>query len=159
MTRPQPMISPQRRHPRFLWGAAGVMLLAGSVAEMTLHGGAAIWAGLLGLIGPDLAFLAGIGQPNEPGLLSARAVPAYNPVHRLWLPVIMLAAVIADGQSGGQAAPYVAASLGWLAHIALDRALGFRLRAADGSIRPWNTVHGAKADENTENLGGRQGAS
>jgi hypothetical protein len=136
MTRPQPMTSPQRRHPRFLWGAAGVMLLAGSVAEMALHGGAAIWAGLLGLIGPDLAFLAGIGEPNEPGLLPARAVPAYNLVHRLWLPVIMLAAVIADGQSGQQAAPYVAASLGWLAHIALDRALGFRLRAADGSIRP-----------------------
>jgi len=112
------------------------MLLAGSVAEMAFHGGAAIWAGLLGLIGSDLAFLVGIGQQNEPGLLPTRAAPAYNLVHRLSLPVIMLAAVIVNGQFGGQVAPYVAASLGWLAHIALDRALGFRLRAADGSIRP-----------------------
>jgi Domain of unknown function (DUF4260) len=129
------MTRPQRRHPRFLWGIAGVLLLAGSVDEMAFHGGAAIWAGLLGVIGPDLAFLVGIGQPN-PGLLPARAVPVYNLVHRMWLPVIMLAAISLDGQPSRQAAPSVAASLGWLAHIALDRALGYRLRAADGSIRP-----------------------
>ena len=135
MTSPQPMTSPLPRYLRPLYGIAGVMLLAGSAAEMALHGGATIWAGLLGVIGPDLAFLAGIGQPNEPGLLPTRAVPVYNLVHRLWLPVIMLVAVSFDGRSPGQAAPYVAASLGWLAHISVDRALAFRLRAADGSIR------------------------
>jgi len=148
VTSPQPRASPQTpaspqlpassrpRHRRLLAGIAGLLLLAGCIAEVARHGGITIWAGLLGLIGPDLAFLAGIGQPHEPGLLPPRAVPAYNLVHRLWLPVILLAVVSLDGQSTGQAAPYVAAALGWLAHIALDRALGFRLRAADGSIRP-----------------------
>jgi hypothetical protein len=152
------MRNPTPRYPRLLWGIAGVILLAGSVAEMGLHGRTAIWAGLLGLIGPDLAFLAGIGQPNEPGMLSPRAVPVYNLFHRLWLPVILLAAVIVDGQSSGQAA-YVAASLGWLAHIALDRALGFRLRTADGSIRSRSSAHDAEADANTDNPGRRQGAT
>jgi hypothetical protein len=131
------MTLPQQRS---LWGTAAVSLLAATIVEMVSHGGAAIWAGLAGLIGPDLAFLIGVGQPNQPGLLPARAVPAYNLLHRVWLPVIMLAAAIAADPSHGHAAPYVTASLGWLAHIALDRALGFRLRAADGSIRPANSA-------------------
>jgi hypothetical protein len=57
---------------------AGLLLLAGTIAEIAVHCGATIWSGLLGLIGPDLAFAA---------------------------------------------------------HIALGRARGFNLRAADGSIR------------------------
>jgi hypothetical protein len=32
-------------------------------------------------------------------------------------------------------APVFAALLGWLAHIALDRAAGYGLRSADGSLR------------------------
>jgi Domain of unknown function (DUF4260) len=125
------------RHPapRALLGAAGLPLLAGSIAEMAGHGGAAIWSGLLGLAGPDLAFAAGARQPHERGRLPRRAIPVYNVLHRPWLPLIMLAAVSVDGQAYVQASPYVAAALGWLAHIALDRALGFNLRAADGSIR------------------------
>jgi hypothetical protein len=125
------------RHPalRALLGTAGLLLLAGSIAEMAGHGGAAIWSGLLGLAGPDLAFAASAGQPHERGRLPRRAVPVYNVLHRPWLPLLMLAAVSADGQASVQASPYVAAALGWLAHIALDRALGFNLRAADGSIR------------------------
>jgi hypothetical protein len=125
----------RHRMPRALLGAAGLLLLAGSIAEMAGHGGAAIWSGLLGLAGPDLAFAAGAGQPHERGRLPRRAVPVYNVLHRPWLSLIMLAAVSFDGQDSAQAAPYAAAALGWLAHIALDRALGFNLRAADGSIR------------------------
>jgi hypothetical protein len=53
--------------PWHLPGLAG-LLLAGAVAEMIVHGGAAIWAGLLGLIGPDLAFAVGTGQQHEQGL-------------------------------------------------------------------------------------------
>jgi hypothetical protein len=128
--------SPGRRPMlRALLGAAGLVLLAGSIAEMAGHGGAAIWFGLVGLVGPDLAFAAGAGQPHQHGRLPRRAVPVYNVLHRPWLPLIMLAVVSANGQDSAQASPYVAAALGWLAHIALDRALGFNLRAADGSIR------------------------
>jgi hypothetical protein len=125
---PRPVLRP-------LPGLAGLLLLAGTIAEIAVHGGATIWSGLLGLIGPDLAFAAGAGQPHGHGVLPRRAVPVYNFLHRPWLPLIMLAVVSFDGQTSPQAAPYVAAALGWLAHIALDRALGFNLRAADGSIR------------------------
>lgn len=48
----------------------------------------------------------------------------------------MLAVVSFDGQTSAQAALYVAAALGWLAHIALDRRLGFNLRADQTSWRP-----------------------
>ena len=61
--------------------------------------------GWLGLIGPDLAFAAGAGQPHGRGLLPRRAVPAYNFLHRPWPRLIMLAVVSFDGQTGPQAAP------------------------------------------------------
>lgn len=127
--------SGRRAGLRAVLGAAGLALLGGTIAEMAVHGGAVIWSGLLGLTGPDLAFAVGAGQSHEHGRLARRAVPFYNVLHRPWLPLIMLAAVSFDGQASEQAAPYIAAALGWLAHIALDRALGFGLRAADGSIR------------------------
>ena len=127
-TRLRPLMRP-------LAGVAGALLLAGAIFEMARHGSAAVWPGLLGLTGPDLAFAAGLGQPREHGLLPRRAVPVYNLLHRPWLPLIMLAVVSLDLQTTAQAAPYVTAALGWLAHITLDRAIGFGLRAADGSIR------------------------
>jgi len=95
---PRPVLRP-------LLGLAGLLLLAGTIAEIAVHGGATIWSGLLGLIGPDLAFAAGAGQPHGHGLLPRRAVPAYNFLHRPWLPLIMLAVVSFDGQTGPQAAP------------------------------------------------------
>ena len=120
---------------RSLLGLAGLLLLAGAVTEMVVHGSTAIWPALLGLIGPDLAFLAGIGQPHGPGLLPRRTVLSYNLLHRLWLPLVMVAVASFDGPASRQAAPYLAAAPGWLGHIALDRALWFNLRAGDGSIR------------------------
>jgi hypothetical protein len=67
------------------------VLLAGGIAfEVYNHGGWTWLAWPLGLIGPDLAFLVGIGAPNEPGRLARRVVPAYNLVHRPWLPLIPL---------------------------------------------------------------------
>jgi hypothetical protein len=115
--------------------AATVLLVAAMVYEMVAHGGFTYLTGPVGLIGPDLAFLAGIGQQAGHGLLPRRAVGVYNLVHRPWLPLILVLVVSLDGQTNAQAAPYFVAGLGWLAHITMDRAAGFRLRAKDGSIR------------------------
>jgi hypothetical protein len=116
-------------------GIVGLLLLAAAVVEIVLHGGAAMWTALLGLVGPDFAFFVGIGRQHEPGQLPRVAVPVYNLLHWPWLPLIMLAVVTVDDQTNAQAAPYLVGGLAWLAHIALDRALGFNLRARDGSIR------------------------
>jgi hypothetical protein len=120
---------------RPLMATAAVLLTAAMVFEMVRHGDATLWTGPLALIGPDLAFLAGIGQRAEQGRLPVRAVWVYNLLHRPWLPLIMLLVVSVDSQSNAQAAPYFVAGLAWLLHITLDRALGFNLRAEDGSIR------------------------
>jgi hypothetical protein len=120
---------------RPVMATAGVLLAAAMVFEMVRHGDATLWTGPLALIGPDLAFFAGIGQRAEHGRLPTRAVWVYNLLHRPWLPLIMLAVVSVDGQSTAQAAPYFVAGLAWLLHVTLDRALGYNLRAKDGSVR------------------------
>lgn len=120
---------------RPVMATASVLLVAAMVFEMVRHGDATLWSGPLALIGPDLAFFAGIGQSAEHGRLPTRAVWVYNLLHRPWLPLIMLLVVSVDGQSNAQAAPYFVAGLAWLLHITLDRALGYNLRAKDGSVR------------------------
>jgi hypothetical protein len=120
---------------RQLSAVVGVLLIAAMVFEMVRHGGATLWTAPLGLLGPDLAFLVGIGQETEHGRLPTKAVAVYNLVHRPWLPLVLVVVVSVDGQSTAQAAPYFVAGLAWLVHIALDRALGFGLRAEDGSVR------------------------
>jgi hypothetical protein len=129
------MTTMRQQSVRPLMATAGVLLTAAMVFEMVRHADATLWTGPLALIGPDLAFLAGIGQPAEQGRLPTRAVWVYNLLHRPWLPLIMLLVVSVDGQSNTQAAPYFVAGLAWLVHITLDRALGFDLRAEDGSVR------------------------
>lgn len=120
---------------RVALAATTVLLVAAMVYEMVAHGGFTYLTGPVGLIGPDLAFLAGIGQQAGHGLLPRRAVGVYNLVHRPWLPLVLVLVVSLDGQTNAQAAPYFVAGLGWLAHITMDRAAGFRLRDRDGSIR------------------------
>ncbi len=106
-------------------------LAAGSAAALA---GALITAGpasvvlWLGLLGPDLALLAGAGRSfASEGRLAPRAVPAYNALHALPGPVALVAAgaVLRD--------PVVAGGgLAWLAHCLGDRAMGFGLRTAEG---------------------------
>jgi uncharacterized protein DUF4260 len=62
------------------------------------------------------------------GQLAPRAVPFYNTAHRVWGPLVLLAA--------GAVWPDSAALLaGGLAHIGLDRGLGFGLRTPAGFQR------------------------
>ena len=60
-----------------------------------------------------------------------RAVPAYNALHCFWGPLALLivAAVVLP-------LDYLVGALTWALHVALDRALGYGVRASDGFQRP-----------------------
>ena len=84
-------------------------------------------------MGPDLGFLAGIGQPGtlERGQMPSRAVPVYNALHRIWGP---LALGIVDA-AGFVAPVLLVGALVWGFHIFFDRAIGYGLRTRDGFQR------------------------
>ncbi len=134
-----------RQWRRPAWLVLGLVLIAFSIYEVVVHdlGPVPIIAFL---VLPDLAFVAGVGQPHARGQLPSRAVPIYNLVHRPAIPVativLALAALLAirmlvqapDAFEAARHLPLIAYVSGivWLAHIAFDRAAGFGLRAADG---------------------------
>ena len=116
------------------WLGTGLAALAFGGLEVANHGPWAL-AGLIAfVIAPDLTFLVGLGQAKvmEPGQLPPVAVPWYNAAHRAWVPVLLLVAYAVSPLSW---APLFAAGLGWLAHIAIDRAAGYGLRSAAGFQR------------------------
>lgn len=88
------------------------------------------WLVVVFLLGPDIALFAGIGSGLEKGQLHPRAVPLYNALHRYWGPAALALAsvVLPEG--------WLAAALAWAVHISVDRAVGYRLRTADGFLRP-----------------------
>jgi hypothetical protein len=117
---------------RVAWAVLAVFLLAFIVLEVVNHGSSALVAALLFLIAPDLTMFIGAGAADK-GKLSPKAVPYYNFMHR---PGIAPAVLVVYSVGGlGDWVPLFTAGLGWLAHIALDRAFGYGLRARDGSRR------------------------
>ncbi len=117
---------------RVAWAALAVFLLAFVVLEVINHGVAALAAALVFLIVPDLAMVIGAGAAGK-GKLSPKAVPYYNLLHRPWIPLAVL--VVYSAGLLGEWVPLFTAGLGWLTHIAADRAFGYGLRATDGSRR------------------------
>lgn len=117
---------------RVAWAALAVFSLAFIVLEVINHGSSALVAALLLLIAPDLTMVIGAGAAGD-GKLSPKAVPYYNIVHRPWIPLAVLVAYSVGGL--GDWVPLFTAGLGWLAHIAVDRAFGYGLRERDGSWR------------------------
>ncbi|MFE7112926.1 DUF4260 family protein [Streptomyces sp. NPDC057575] len=118
---------------RGAWALLSVFLLAWTVLEMVNHGGGTIPLGILGFIAPDLTLFVGPSGPREPGQLPRGKVPAYNLVHRPIVPVLGLIVVpFLPGDGPGANVGLFTFALGWLLHIASDRALGYGLRTADG---------------------------
>jgi hypothetical protein len=116
---------------RIAWAVAATFLLAFAVFEAVKYGGWTVGALLLGLIGPDLTFLTGIGAgPIERGVMPRRVVPFYNAAHHWALPVVLL--VVFSFVTTPAA---FTLGLAWLAHIAVDRAVGYGFRTADGRQR------------------------
>ncbi|OYN99065.1 hypothetical protein CGZ94_06475 [Enemella evansiae] len=123
---------------RMLWGSVGVAVLAFAVFEAVKYGGWTWLALAFGVLGPDLAFLAGLGaDPRETGRgrLAPKAVPAYNLAHRAWLPILFLVVVSLLPIAHAVFVPWFVFGLAWLTHIAIDRAAGYGLRDAEGWVR------------------------
>lgn len=117
---------------RVAWAALAAFLLAFIVIEVINHGGSALVAALLLLIVPNLTMFIGASAGGN-GKLSPKAVPHYNAMHRPWIPLAVLVVYTVGGL--GAWVPLFTAGLGWLAHIAVDRAFGYGLRDRDGSRR------------------------
>jgi Domain of unknown function (DUF4260) len=107
---------------RLVYGAVG---LAAALAAAVVF---SPWLLALWLV-PDLVLVGAFAKGGE-GRLTPKAVPRYNAVHALTGPVAVAAAGFALGGS-----LVVALGLMWLSHVTLDRAMGFVLRAPDGSHR------------------------
>ena len=115
---------------RIGYAAVGLAALAVAIAVVvTRHES---WWPLVALaIAPDITLLfGGFGRGLQRGQLNPRAVPSYNAVHRFWAPAA-LTLVAALAGSGA----WVAAGLAWIAHIGIDRSLGFGLRTPEGFQR------------------------
>lgn len=144
--------SPARHHPREIAGhhvspvplVAAFALLGGAIAAAVATG-SPWWLIAIGIVGPDLTFLAAIGQtPAGPGLLPRRAVRPYNAAHHPGGPAVLLVLALAAAWW-----PVAVLAVAWASHLAWDHGVGYRLRAADGSIReprgvPW-TRGGARS--------------
>jgi hypothetical protein len=92
--------------------------LALGVAAVLLYtdGDHSWWLFALLILAPDLSLLAYLGGPRV-------GAAAYNLLHNLVFPIALgTAGVLADSEPG------VAVSLIWLAHIGVDRLLGFGLK-------------------------------
>jgi hypothetical protein len=109
---------------------AGAFLVLGAAVLLVVGAGAAWWVLPLGVLGPDLTFLAAGGQQAEaPGHMPRRAVPFYNAAHHF--PVaggLTIAAAVLAGPTA------TALGLAWLSHLVWDRAVGYTLRDADGAM-------------------------
>ena len=104
--------------PRLAWAVIGIAALTVAVVVI------GPWALALWLV-PDAALL--LGGRSE-GRIAPWAVPFYNAAHALPGPCALAAAALA--------APAVAPfAVLWLSHVALDRSIGYGLRAADGGQR------------------------
>ena len=105
--------------------------LLGCAAALAHHHGITLWVLAVGVIGPDLSFLAAIGAPNPGnGTLPRRAVRPYNLVHHPAGPLLLTAVGLT------LSAPLATViGLAWSSHQAWDRGLGYRLRNTDGTIR------------------------
>jgi hypothetical protein len=117
---------------RLAYAAGAVVLLTASIVTFT-RVDAGWWVIPIFAIGPDLAFLVGLGQAGSlrRGQMPSRAVPLYNALHRIWGPLALGLAAAA-----GLLPPVLLiGALVWGFHICFDRAVGYGLRTRDGFQR------------------------
>lgn len=114
---------------RITYAALGLISAALGIA-VVISQHAAWWPLAVFAIAPDVTLLFGGGRGLQRGQLNPRTVPFYNAVHRYWGPAVLLVLMLALREG-----PWIAASLGWIAHISIDRSLGFGLRTAEGLQR------------------------
>ena len=87
-----------------------------AATTLYFHEGYAWWLYLLLALAPDLSMLGYLGGPRVGAI-------AYNTVHTFALPVALaVVGVLANADD------LVAVTLIWIAHIGIDRALGYGLK-------------------------------
>ncbi len=107
-------------------------VVLGVSAALVVTGPSPWWVLPLGILGPDLTFLAAAGQqPKAPGLMPPRAVLFYNAAHR---PAVALGGLLLAFALAAPTA--VALAVAWLSHIVWDRSVGYGLRNRHGAIVP-----------------------
>jgi hypothetical protein len=116
---------------RLGWLALGLAAATLTVIQVSGHGTGALALAVALAVAPDLAMPIGASRRLARGQLAPTAVPFYNAAHRPWGPLALLAA---GGIWPGSAA-LLAGGLAWLAHVGLDRGLGFGLRTPAGFQR------------------------
>ena len=110
---------------------------SGFIAGSPQYGGAPIMVAFGAFIAPDLAFLIGVGQQMEKGSISTTAVPFYNAAHRMTVAAVFTAAVAVGLAPPGRLSHIaLVGGLSWMAHVAVDRAVGYGLRNPDSSRTP-----------------------
>ena len=108
---------------------------AGALAAAVAMGGALQWTFWVGLLGPDLAVVARIARDRslkevaEDGNWGESAIQWYNVLHDVRGPLATLGLGVLTPNHA-----LVVGGLGWLAHIAIDRAVGFGKRHSDSSV-------------------------
>jgi hypothetical protein len=114
---------------RIAYGLGALALLAAAVVVF-VRVDAGWWVFLAFGLGPDLAFLAGIGQTRSlaRGQMAPRAVPLYNALHRVWGPLAL--GLVAT--TGVIPPVFLVGALTWGVHVFVDRAIGYGLRTPDG---------------------------
>lgn len=131
---PDPVHSHTRHAPlarRIAWLGLGLLTLAFAVFEVVAHGLGALGLALVFLVAPDLTMLVGANRRLARGQLAPPAVPWYNAAHRVWGPLALLIACTFWIDS----AALFTGALAWLAHVAVDRSVGFGLRTREGFQR------------------------
>ncbi len=114
-------------HPMPLVSA--FVALGGAIA-LARYTSAPWWIVPLGVIGPDLSFLAAIGGPsNVDGNMPPRVVKPYNVVHHPLGPAALLVVGVLF-----RSPAVVCAALAWASHLLWDRGVGYGMRRADGTI-------------------------
>ena len=107
------------RLPRVLLHAEGAAVGAAAVA-LYFHGGYAWWLFVALVLAPDLSMAGFLAGP-------AVGTMAYNTLHTYALPVVL-------GGVGAIVGADIAVQLAliWLAHIGIDRAIGYGLKYPSG---------------------------
>ena len=108
---------------------AAFLALGGAIA-LAHYTSAPWWIVPLGVISPDLSFLAAIGGPaHVDGNMPPQVVTPYNLVHHPIGPIALLVVGALFGVP-----TVIGAALAWGSHLLWDRGVGYGMRRADGTI-------------------------
>ncbi len=106
-----------------------ILALAATIVGATVTQTSGWWVAL-GMLAPDLVPLVRFRRPEAPGRMPASMVGLYNVTHAVPGPIALAGIGILFAQT-----TVVIVAAAWMVHIVGDRAVGYTLRARDGSMR------------------------